>query len=709
MSESKKEWTDEKLKHHFDKKQLEWAKEQTLNPSREIKLFEGKTKINPYDIDSISKYLDSSCEKELDDKIEILFIYILNEWNELALERVMDYVTGKFAKKRVTLESMKSRLKKEIKTKSEKVEIQPLNVTNYMLNVLKFHSTQRFFYDKSKLFWFWRKNLNKWEIVDNIDLMISLEKMLSLGGETVSSNTKNNYLEAFKRIGRINIPKDAPKKWIQFKDKALSIESGKIYNVTPDYFFCNPIPYEIGNDDKTPTMDKLFEEWVGKKWIKTLYEIIAYCCYTDYPIHLIFCFIGSGRNGKSSFLRLLTKFIGRDNVSSTELDTLLNSRFESTKLHKKLACTVGETNFGIMNKTSLLKKLVGQDMIGFEYKGKNPFDDINYAKICISSNSLPTSEDTSEGFYRRWLIIDFNNKFPEGKEILNDIPEIEYNNLAKKVTKILPELLKRGEFTNQGTINEREQKYIFSSNPLKSFIETYCYEKNGTFTRYSELYTLYASFLKKIKKRIISKQEFTKTLESEGYEIRRTTKKIGENMVNDRFIENLGVKFLDLRAFMTEMTKCNNFYFDSLYRKQSEKLTIPSLVSFSEKNKNNESEKTQDVVVEKPKTQDIVIEGEKIDLKPIPQETKVVISNNFNEKSEKDYDSFDSLSLIEHIRDEIMLDVKGRIAKGEKVLLNQIIQHYGVKHSSMIEQIFKELEKQTIIYKSASDEYSPLN
>ena len=203
---------------------------------------------------------------------------------------------------------------------------------------------------------------------------------------------------------------------------------------------------------------------------------------------MIICLIGCGRNGKSKFLGLINNFIGKGNICSTELDTLLDSRFESFKLFKKLVCTMGETNFGVISKTSLLKKLTGQDLIGFEYKHKKPFDDYNYAKILISSNSLPPSEDTSEGFYRRWLILDFPNIFPEGKDILNNIPEEEYNNLAKKVTKILPELLNNSKFTNQGTIEERAKRYILASNPLSFFINLFFKKDYGSYLRYSELY-----------------------------------------------------------------------------------------------------------------------------------------------------------------------------------------------------------------------------
>jgi len=86
--------------------------------------------------------------------------------------------------------------------------------------------------------------------------------------------------------------------------------------------------------------------------------------------------------------------------------------------------------------------LTGGDKIGFEKKNKDPFDDYNYAKMIIASNSLPISQDTSDGFYRRWLIVDFPNEFEEGIDILGTIPEQEYNNLALKITKIVTGFVK---------------------------------------------------------------------------------------------------------------------------------------------------------------------------------------------------------------------------------------------------------------------------
>jgi len=346
-----------------------------------------------------------------------------------------------------------------------------LKITNYIHNVELFHEQQPFFYDKSKLFWFWEWETSRWKIVDEIDLMNSIDDGLQFGGDTVTSKVRSNYLEAFKRVGRKKTPKDIKKTMVQFKNKLVDVKTGEETEPTHELFVTNPIPWNIGESEDTPIMDNLFKEWVGEDNVKKLYEIIAYCCLPSYPIHRIFGLVGSGLNGKGTFLNLLIKFVGIENCTSTELDLLIsNPRFETSKLYKKLVCTMGETNFNEMKKTSLLKRLSGGDLIGYEFKNKTPFDDYNYAKILIATNSLPTTSDRTIGFYRRWDITDFPNRFDERRDILGEIPDVEYENLAKKCVTYLKRLVKTRKFTNEGTIEERQKRYEDRSDPLQKFL-----------------------------------------------------------------------------------------------------------------------------------------------------------------------------------------------------------------------------------------------
>lgn len=464
-----------------------------------------------------------------------------------------------FATDEEWVEDQKKKLKEVFEKTADKIKIeekiQPiLMINNYVSNVRMFRLKQPFFLDDSGIFWFWKGN--KYFQTNDTDIMNMLDDELGFMGQTVNSKLKSNYMEAFRRVGRKHIPKDAPTKWIQFNNIAFSIESKKMYDVKPNYFFTNPIPWDIGKSEDTPIIDKLFVDWVGEENKKTLYELIAYCCYTDYPIQLLFCLVGSGRNGKGCFLKILDKFLGGDdNVTSTSLDLISGnnkSRFESFRLYKKLVALMGETNFGLLTNTSLLKQLTGGDKIGFEKKGKDPFTSYNYAKIIIASNSLPTTQDTSDGFFRRWLIIDFNNEFPEGKDITKGIPDIEYINLTKKILNILPELINCGKFTNQGEISERKRKYIISSNPFPLFIDKCCEKDCDSYISYNELYTAYIKLLRVLKKRRVSRKEFKVSLEDEGFWIEKTAHSNNEGFFKTALnIEGLALDFANF-AFFTK-------------------------------------------------------------------------------------------------------------------------------------------------------------
>jgi len=332
----------------------------------------------------------------------------------------------------------------------------------------RFNELKPIFYDKSGMFWMWNDIKKFWELSDDVDILNMIEE--ATGKDIISSKNRTEIINSLKQEGRKNTPKDVKTTWIQFKDKIYDINTEESFDATPEYFVTNPIPYDVNGSKDTPIMDKIFNEWVGGDNIKTLYQIIAYSLLPDYPINRLFCFIGGGMNGKSCFLNLLKKFIGINNICSTELDTLLTSRFEVTRLHKKLVCMMGETNFNEMSKTSTLKKLTGGDVIGFEYKNKNPFEEINYAKIIIATNNLPTTTDKTVGFYRRWMIVDFPNQFSEKKDILSEIPEEEYSNLAGKCLDLLKELLEKREFHKEGTVEERQKMYEDRSDPLEKFI-----------------------------------------------------------------------------------------------------------------------------------------------------------------------------------------------------------------------------------------------
>jgi putative DNA primase/helicase len=381
----------------------------------------------------------------------------------------------------------------------------------------QFLKIQPVYYDEARNWWLWNDETNSWELIDETDLLIEVDKAIRVA-TTINPNEKSKILEALRRVGRQNKPEDLPKTWVQFKDTIVDITTGNRYKPDPKYFTTNPIPWKVGESEATPNIDRILTEWVGEENTTTLHEIIAYCLLSDYFLHRMFCFVGSGLNGKSKYLELLSRFVGYNNRCSTELDILLNSRFEVTKLYKKLVCIMGETNINILNKTSLIKRLCGQDTIGYEFKNKTPFNDYNYAKILIATNSLPATSDKTDGFYRRWLIIDFPNRFSEKKDILADIPDQEYENLAKKSISTLRQLLERREFTNEGTLEQRQERYESRSNPLCTFINEECVKNPAYEVPFWKFYDEFVVYSQEKGHRIISRELTGRILKAEGFE-----------------------------------------------------------------------------------------------------------------------------------------------------------------------------------------------
>ncbi len=384
---------------------------------------------------------------------------------------------------------------------------------------VKFYIAEKpIFYDKNDLWWIWDDEKKRWEISNEVDILNEIEKIT--GEDIITPKNRTLILNSLKQECRKTIPKEIKPTWIQFKDKIYDIKTGKSFTATPDYFVTNPIPWQTHNDnfEETPTMDKIFEEWVGKKYVKTLYEIIAYCLLPSYPIHRMFCLIGSGLNGKSKFLELLRKFVGKENCCSTELDTLITSRFEITRLHKKLVCQMGETNFNEMSKTSIIKKLTGDDLIGFEYKNKTPFEEKNYAKIIIATNNLPTTTDKTLGFYRRWCIIDFPNQFSEQRDILKDIPNEEYECLALKTVNLLHELLKNRKFSAEGSIEERMEKYEAKSDFLQKFLDEFTEEDLNEYITKADFYRKFVDWCIENRHRKMAENTLGKKMKEKGIE-----------------------------------------------------------------------------------------------------------------------------------------------------------------------------------------------
>ena len=404
------------------------------------------------------------------------------------------------------------------KLKSAASYFQRLNQANEFIGV------QPIFYDRKKMWWMWNFDKFCYEQVDETDLLNGICSALNM--DTTNGKVRTEILNALKQRGRENIPKPAKLTWVQFKDKIVDVKTGETIDANPEYFITNPIPWSIGKTEDTPTIDKLFRDWVvmedvqDESYIDTMYEITAYSCLQDQFLQRLFALTGVGSNGKGCYTKLLKKFVGKDNTCVTELKVLTTKQFESSALYKKQIVFMTEVDSYDMQNSTLLKKLTGEDLIRYEFKGKTPFSEESGTTCIMATNSLPVTPDQSDAYYRRWLMVDYPRVFKVGKDVIGEIPDIEYNNLAKKVIRICKKLYDTNKFTNEGTLKERMERYEERSNPLMKFIGTEIIEDPLEYMVLRDFCAIFNEYLKKHRLRLMTTKKISKSLREEGFQVK---------------------------------------------------------------------------------------------------------------------------------------------------------------------------------------------
>jgi len=411
-------------------------------------------------------------------------------------------------------------LKKTIKDEKEDSENQQTTIFRQLAK--DFYVKQPYFYDGAHLWWLWNKNEFFWEVKDEIDIMNQFDKYFNQ--ESEKSNIKSGIIEALKKYGRKHKPKEIKPTWIQFKKQIYDIENDNSFEATPEYFIANPIPWEVGDSEETPNIDKLFSSWVKEKDIPKLYELFSFPLIPEMFIHSFHFLYSAPGMGKSTYLNLLIKFIGRKNVVSTSINRInSNPRFETYNWNKKLLITLGEvSNINDLKNSGLINQATGGEPIRAEVKGGGGFDFVNYGKFIYPTNKL-LKVDSDDGFGRRVRIIKFQTRFEKEKDILNSIPEEEFSNLSKKCLRIVKELYKKRRFTGDVSISERMNNYQEESKTiLERFIDTFCDTTNfeGKILL-DEFFSKYNSHLQINKETRVNKSVLAKELNKLGWETKR--------------------------------------------------------------------------------------------------------------------------------------------------------------------------------------------
>ena len=310
---------------------------------------------------------------------------------------------------------------------------------------------------------------------------------------------------------------------IAFKNGVLNIADDTFTDFSPDYIITNKIPHNYNPDAKSELLDGVMRKLsCGDESVyELLYQAIGYCFYRRNELRKSFFLLGEKRNGKSTFLDMVSTLLGEDNTANLDLCEI-GDRFRTAELNGKLANIGDDINDEWVSNTAIFKKVVSGDIVTVERKGKDPFKLRSFAKFFFSANSLPRlgRGKDSRAVLDRLVIIPFDAKFT--KDDSDYDPFIKYKlrdesvmeALIAKAVPALKELLSEQEFEHCDKVSKNLEEFEISNNPILEFYEELD-ESDYINEPVRAIYQRYSSFCLSNNLQAISAIEFQKQMKKQ--------------------------------------------------------------------------------------------------------------------------------------------------------------------------------------------------
>lgn len=230
-------------------------------------------------------------------------------------------------------------------------------------------------------------------------------RFVTLVIEKIISDT---YIDASKFFINENVTK------VAVLNGVLNIKTRELESFHPKYKFFNKLPVYYDPLIEPNQIIKFFEDiLIDKNDVQVVQELFGYLLWREYTFEKAFMFLGRGRNGKGKLISLMEKFLGKANCCNVPLQKLGSDKFIKSRLFNKMANLSADLNKTGLQDTGTFKSMTGRDLITADRKFLDPIEFRNYAKMIFATNELPYTYDETDGFWDRWIIIDFVFKFTD--------------------------------------------------------------------------------------------------------------------------------------------------------------------------------------------------------------------------------------------------------------------------------------------------------
>ena len=187
--------------------------------------------------------------------------------------------------------------------------------------------------------------------------------------------------------------------------------------------------------------------------------------------------------------------LGQENVSHISM-ARMEKDFGPVEIRNKLLNSCGETETKSLDVTNF-KKICAGDEIQAEVKYKGDVKFTPVAKHMISMNDFPGIKDKTDAFFRRIIVLEYNQKF-EGD---NDDPFL-HEKLMQEIDGIflwaldgLKRVLDQKRIQVPETVSQAKFRFRSKVNPVLLFVEEKCVTKEKARVSPPHLYKEYTEWI----------------------------------------------------------------------------------------------------------------------------------------------------------------------------------------------------------------------
>jgi len=322
--------------------------------------------------------------------------------------------------------------------------------------------------------------------------------------DETTTNRKKEVIGFMKGENLIDREKfDGEKNLLPLENGIYDLDKSILIDYKPDHFFTHYLPIKYDPDAKIDKIKNFFEEILPLNYIPVAQQFFGDCLIPDYRYKKAVLCAGAKHTGKSTFLNLISAFLGKENIAHKSLYALCSDKYAAADLYNKRANIYAQAEATSIARVNLFLMLTGNDQIDARRIYEAPFNFANFAKLIFACNDIPTANVTgkvSEAYYIRWIILPFENIFEGDERDLNILEKLI--NDEKEMSALLNWALdgRKSLEKNNGyfEIMDYTQTKEFmerGANPIREFVDTHIIAATDR-EIVSELYRSYVSFCK---------------------------------------------------------------------------------------------------------------------------------------------------------------------------------------------------------------------